>query len=221
MPFRGPAKGYIEALEHRLQVTENAFLKLLAQVSDSQLLDAFPDDASFKQDSPHGYTPLARLEKQGIEHWPQFPLDTADNIRQWQHVCIGPETSGSKRRVVDADRSAIHPAPQDSRKRKHAAFEETDRQVSGTNGRVSGIPGSHCGLETLSSPIAFHRIQGHSLLHSETQIDLDPNRDESNEATGADAAANASMHADGNAAEKITSSWEGAPSLDFQQKFLW
>ena len=37
----GPAKGYMEALEHRLKITEDALLKLLAVADDSQIESAF------------------------------------------------------------------------------------------------------------------------------------------------------------------------------------
>ncbi|KAJ5219217.1 uncharacterized protein N7498_001316 [Penicillium cinerascens] len=82
---RGPAKGYVEALEHRLQVTESVLLRLLSQVSDPELSHIFPED-SLLGDTGTGYAPLARLEKKGVEEWSQFPLDSAENIRKWQRV---------------------------------------------------------------------------------------------------------------------------------------
>jgi len=74
-PNRGPAKGYIEALERRLHETENILLGLLEQVSDSQLAGI-----------PH---PTAQLRsgKRGTEYWGLFPLRSVQEIRSWQEDC--------------------------------------------------------------------------------------------------------------------------------------
>ncbi|KAH8428035.1 uncharacterized protein LDX57_005740 [Aspergillus melleus] len=75
--FSGPAKGYIEVLENRLHETENALLMVLSRISDEQFLgDSTPDQS--------GYS-LPRQERKGTEYWKEFPLDTAHNIRKWQY----------------------------------------------------------------------------------------------------------------------------------------
>ncbi|KAL5339363.1 hypothetical protein BJX70DRAFT_158387 [Aspergillus crustosus] len=75
---RGPAKGYIEALEHRLQETENLLLGLLEQVSDSQLSEGIP----------HATAQL-RSGKRGneLEFWKRFPLRSVEEVRSWQEDC--------------------------------------------------------------------------------------------------------------------------------------
>lgn len=83
---RGPEKGYAEALENRLQLTEGLLLNLLPHVSDEQLSLAIPRQEA-NQDGV-GYVPFPRLEKRGVESWSQFPLDTFHGIRRWQHACV-------------------------------------------------------------------------------------------------------------------------------------
>ncbi|KAL6234021.1 hypothetical protein BDW75DRAFT_241494 [Aspergillus navahoensis] len=77
---RGPAKGYIEALERRLQETESLLLGLLEQVSDSQLEESIPVS---HYDSPA----QLRSAKRGSEHWRLFPLRSVREIRAWQEDC--------------------------------------------------------------------------------------------------------------------------------------
>ncbi|KAJ5466408.1 hypothetical protein N7530_010195 [Penicillium desertorum] len=98
---RGPEKGYAEALENRLQLTESILLHLLPHVSDEQLSDAIPRESSGT------YVPFPRLEKRGVENWSQFPLDTPQGIRRWQEACteperVGAEMQGSKRRRLQS-----------------------------------------------------------------------------------------------------------------------
>ncbi|KAJ5278884.1 hypothetical protein N7478_004256 [Penicillium angulare] len=83
--YAGPAKGHVESLEHRLQITEGLLLRLLPEISDARLKSILPDQTN----SGLSYAPLARLEKRGIEDWSQYPLDSFKNIRGWQQACIG------------------------------------------------------------------------------------------------------------------------------------
>ncbi|KAL4780911.1 hypothetical protein BJX76DRAFT_32194 [Aspergillus varians] len=88
---RGPAKGYIETLERRLQETENLLLGLLDQVSDSQLSEI-----------PH---PTAQLRsgKRGSEYWKMFPLRSVQDIRSWQEDCqpSAPECTSTSTPSID------------------------------------------------------------------------------------------------------------------------
>lgn len=79
---RGPSKGYIEGLENRLHKTETVLLKVLSQISDTQLESTFARDGSNS-----GYTPCPP-EKKGTEYWRRFPLDTASSVREWQQDCM-------------------------------------------------------------------------------------------------------------------------------------
>ena len=93
---RGPAKGYIEGLEHRLHEAETLLLHLLPTVTPVQLDAAtanlhhsYPNS---NHDSPSdgisgSYSPPVLNKKTGVEYWESFPLDSVDNIRRWQHDC--------------------------------------------------------------------------------------------------------------------------------------
>ena len=157
---RGPEKGYAEALENRLQLTESILLNLLPHISDEQLSAAIP------RGSGGTHVPFPRLEKRGIENWSHFPLDSPQGIRRWQQACtesesVGEEMQGSKRR------------------RLQSAQLSTTRDIDETfNGTCNGIP--NCpGSET---------------------------SDNTNE---------------GNGTVERMSSWQGAPSFEFQRRFLW
>ncbi|KAI0596219.1 hypothetical protein F4775DRAFT_594460 [Biscogniauxia sp. FL1348] len=93
----GPAKGYTEALEHRLAETENILLQLLSVADNEVISQAFsadrlpprplwasndaPSVPSIASDSD---STLPGPNKAGLmAHWDRFPLDTADNIRRW------------------------------------------------------------------------------------------------------------------------------------------
>ncbi|KAI1493698.1 hypothetical protein F5X96DRAFT_133678 [Biscogniauxia mediterranea] len=94
---RGPAKGYTEALEHRLAETENILLQLLSVADNEIISQAFSADRlpprplwastdaslvpSIASDSDFS---LPGPNKAGLmAHWDRFPLDTPDNIRRW------------------------------------------------------------------------------------------------------------------------------------------
>ncbi|KAL2007778.1 hypothetical protein VTN00DRAFT_7760 [Thermoascus crustaceus] len=88
---RGPAKGYIEALEHRLQETESLLLKILSQLSDTQLSSIVSQDVTAARTRNDGLSPCAPLSpmgKKSVEHWKSFPLTAVENIRRWQQDCL-------------------------------------------------------------------------------------------------------------------------------------
>ncbi|KGO38806.1 hypothetical protein PEX1_028450 [Penicillium expansum] len=161
---RGPEKGYAEALENRLQLTESILLNLLPHISDEQLSAAIPRRAN-----SGAYVPFPRLEKRGMESWSEFPLDTSHSIRRWQQACtesesMGVETQGSKRRRLQNER------PYDSIQMSTAI-----REIDGTVNETSG----------------------HSVLES-----------------------SGNAHEESAPVERM-SSWQGAPSFEFQRQFLW
>ncbi|OTA08852.1 hypothetical-protein [Trichoderma parareesei] len=97
---RGPAKGYIEALEHRLAVTEAVLLQLLQVSDDSLLQDAFKHEPAKRADVPSAAAiatttttdAAGRIEakKTGtIAHWDSFPLNTADEVKRWAGEVLG------------------------------------------------------------------------------------------------------------------------------------
>lgn len=84
---RGPAKGYIEGLEHRLRETESLLLQLLPVVTEDYLEAVTTDH----EGSPNRSTTTPRRpmlnNKTGVEYWEQYPLDSLENIRRWQQDC--------------------------------------------------------------------------------------------------------------------------------------
>ncbi|KAM0248860.1 hypothetical protein ACHAQJ_009259 [Trichoderma viride] len=103
---RGPAKGYIEALEHRLAVTEAVLLQLLQVSDDAVLQDSFKHEPSRRTDvlnmaataTTTTTDAAGRIEakKTGtIAHWDNFPLNTADEVKRWAGEVLGHHTDSS------------------------------------------------------------------------------------------------------------------------------
>ncbi|KAM0450505.1 hypothetical protein ACHAO4_006483 [Trichoderma viride] len=98
----GPAKGYIEALEQRLAVTEAVLLQLLQVSGDSVLQDAFKHEPGRRTDVVNMASAATtttdaagRIEakKTGtIAHWDNFPLNTADDVKRWAGEVLGHNT---------------------------------------------------------------------------------------------------------------------------------
>ena len=85
--YRGPAKGYIEGLEHRLRETESLLLQLLPAVTEDYLEAVTTDHEG---SPPRSITTPRRPilnNKTGVEYWEQYPLDSPENIRRWQQDC--------------------------------------------------------------------------------------------------------------------------------------
>ncbi|KAH8817285.1 hypothetical protein F5884DRAFT_247005 [Xylogone sp. PMI_703] len=92
---RGPAKGYIEALEARLYETEAVLLKILSATSIEQVSSIFTSEAGQTQtsnvpDTSVGTSPVATSAKSTgeqrksiLEFWNQFPLTTSADIFRW------------------------------------------------------------------------------------------------------------------------------------------
>ncbi|KAI5458818.1 hypothetical protein BGZ63DRAFT_52551 [Mariannaea sp. PMI_226] len=89
---RGPAKGYIEALEHRLSQTEKALVRLWQAVPEESLRSAFDSDNAPLFGSP--LVPMLeadndKLSRVGhdksalIQQWEAFPLTSASSIEKW------------------------------------------------------------------------------------------------------------------------------------------
>jgi hypothetical protein len=86
---RGPAKGYIEALENRLLETEQILLRLLPTISSEHLSSTcFADGQSPNNLAyPNGRAQKPNLvfpKRVGIEYWSSFPLNSVQDVRQWQ-----------------------------------------------------------------------------------------------------------------------------------------
>ncbi|KAK9854663.1 hypothetical protein MYU51_003865 [Penicillium brevicompactum] len=178
---RGPEKGYAEALENRLQLTESILLNLLPLVSDEQLSWAIPLRES-GQDHGTAYVPFPRLEKRGIDTWSQFPLDTSQGIRRWHRACV--------------DGSVGSDAPSPKRRRVQ------NESPPGYNGDTV-----HISRETPDSGSA-----------TEPPYPFIPDTPSAIEGYPTQSPSNASQ--DPTAVQRM-STWDGAPSMEFQRQFLW
>ncbi|KAL7930361.1 hypothetical protein V8C35DRAFT_313043 [Trichoderma chlorosporum] len=124
---RGPAKGYIEALEHRLAVTEAVLLQLLQVSDDAVLQDAFKHEPSKRADVLNTAAAATTTDAAGrieakktgtIAHWDNFPLNTADDVKRWAgevlgHPADGLETNGKARQDADPKSFKSYPVPSD------------------------------------------------------------------------------------------------------------
>jgi hypothetical protein len=85
--YSGPARGYIEGLEHRLRETESLLLQILPFVPEDYLEVVTTE----YKGSPGRSTTTPRRpmlnNKTNVEYWEQFPLDSIENIRRWQQDC--------------------------------------------------------------------------------------------------------------------------------------
>ncbi|KAL1874748.1 hypothetical protein VTK73DRAFT_225 [Phialemonium thermophilum] len=102
---RGPVKGYVEALEHRLEVTENALLRLLAVSDEERLALAFRPDSEPVVTLPRVQSVAsadagsrAEVSKADLlAHWEQFPLTNLDEIRHWAKEALQAPLASSLR----------------------------------------------------------------------------------------------------------------------------
>ncbi|KAK5941122.1 hypothetical protein PMZ80_006399 [Knufia obscura] len=102
---RGPAKGYIEGLEHRLHEAESLLLQLLPHVPTEQLHAATSalanneiEDAG-RASPDHRSSPPILNKKTGIDYWEIFPLTSVDSIRRWQQDCEAQSTTNNTTQI--------------------------------------------------------------------------------------------------------------------------
>ncbi|EAW23351.1 uncharacterized protein NFIA_020590 [Aspergillus fischeri NRRL 181] len=213
---RGPAKGYIEALEHRLHETEQMLLRLLAHMTDEQLSTALERDQS----------PFLRSGKNDAQYWRQYPLRTARDLRKWQQDCLAetrvaglPMFSPSRRidasaqSKVEADENSpvapesqqIEEQPVPHSEQDTGAREEELRSTQAIHGkdmnqRVAWENGYDSCNELRKSSTAMGFMFIPSSLESTRLEDTQ------------------SLHADTPPGPNL---WSGAPSVAFQRQFLW
>ncbi|KAJ9299050.1 transcriptional regulator family: Fungal Specific TF [Paecilomyces variotii] len=96
---RGPTKGYIETLEHRLHETEHLLLNLLGHISDDELSKILSEgkvtsnsntNLDVHQKNNSIIPPLSlssTTRKIGADYWKQFPLSSIESIRRWERDC--------------------------------------------------------------------------------------------------------------------------------------
>jgi hypothetical protein len=90
--FRGPSKGYFEALEARILETESLLLQIVPLISSDQLARAAAkvQERQRSRTTPYpgnedsaGRIQSSLAGKFGVDYWAAFPLRTGDDIRVW------------------------------------------------------------------------------------------------------------------------------------------
>lgn len=213
---RGPAKGYIEALEHRLHETEQILLRLLAHMTDEQLSIALERNQS----------PFLRSGKNDAQYWRRYPLRTACDLRKWQQDCFagtsvaGPPMFSSSRRTdasaqseVEADE--ISPGAPESQQTEEqpvphseqdpSTRKEGQRSTQTIHGKNMN---QHVAWENSYNPSNELRKSSTAtgFMYRPSSLELIPFRDTQ------------SLHA---GTPRGPSLWSGAPSVAFQRQFLW
>ncbi|KAF9885789.1 hypothetical protein FE257_012371 [Aspergillus nanangensis] len=236
---RGPEKGYIEALELRLRDTEDLLLNTLSQISDTQLETVLGSDPSNEQShAGHEQHPsrVIRQAKRGNDYWKRFPLDTTQNVREWQRDCSDHERyrSTSQEATLEKGRTE-HPSNtngilfaknlQNTPKR---CDERNDSLVSEYSPGESLSP-THASLY----PSVFRRSAAlqSSGFTAQSNSDLDAGLKETHPSSqSASHTARVYEMETPHIEEALGSSlnrpqeanaWSGAPSVNFQEQFLW
>lgn len=135
---RGPAKGYIEGLEHRLHEAESLLLQILPHVSAEQLQTATTALASHDEDSDR-HSPDRRSsppilnKKTGIDYWDTFPLTSAESIKLWQQDCEGQSARSKSNSAKPEQRKAsphVQQGEKSTSKRKRTSVMEHKPSVT-------------------------------------------------------------------------------------------
>ncbi|KAM3560157.1 hypothetical protein MY1884_003106 [Beauveria asiatica] len=104
---RGPAKGYTEALEHRLRETETALLRIVSVVDGPTLEAAFHDSGGgggARVGMPDAISEAKTDKAEMAAHWETFPLSTPGDIMTWANDQRAPSQDS---RAGDAEVSAV------------------------------------------------------------------------------------------------------------------
>lgn len=185
----------------------------------------FPDNPDPKN-GRSSYTPLARLEKKGVTNWSDLPLDTARNIRRWEEACTNQMTTPTNEQSIE---EPIQPPPKApnpiieeneplAKKRKynsqfgnhlrymavhpHHPTQKEPKSLSPSppqvpNPETIGILKDKTSRSVCKGMFAgVWPLEREPIAHTLTRGELPPSKEN-------------------------PSSWEGAPSLNFQQQFLW
>ncbi|EXJ91586.1 hypothetical protein A1O3_00134 [Capronia epimyces CBS 606.96] len=186
----GPAKGYIEGLEHRLHEAESLLLALLPLISpdqlncaaDSLLVESTTNSNTKGLNSRDSHSPTPRAmrnsppvlnKKTGIEYWESFPLDTVENIRKWQQDCAMhssqlPPLSNQSLLDNSSDDLQSHP-------RSHSHHSSTAQHAQGNAPGSRSRPRSvdislqnHPASTSASTAAPFRSVSSESSYRSET-----------------------------------------------------
>ncbi|KIY02006.1 uncharacterized protein Z520_02144 [Fonsecaea multimorphosa CBS 102226] len=94
MAEKGPAKGYIEALEIRLKETERMLWRILSACQQESLTAAFSPGVQDRipQILSVGTLSTTEEKKSAIAFWEQFPLHTIEDVLVWKDQVENPSS---------------------------------------------------------------------------------------------------------------------------------
>lgn len=166
---------------------------------------------------------MARIGKKGTEEWAQLPLDTVENVRKWQRVCTGQDATGpSQQARRDEHQAHIRADCPSDRKRKRIAPEIAEDGSFEEQVQSSEVSDPRSAREGWSStPNTFYPSPEQAFLRAETHQNLSIERMQPDVIEAVTTRARLQIPDDQPTAAQISSSWDGAPSLSFQQTFLW
>ncbi|KAL1982628.1 hypothetical protein VTN96DRAFT_1063 [Rasamsonia emersonii] len=154
---RGPAKGYIEALEHRLYETETVLLKILPHISQSQLASILSDMSSGSTSGEERgggrpvYAPISPLRKRGVEYWKSYPLSSVQNIRKWEQDCHALRRARLNN-VSQYDDSSLSSSVPSKRLKLSEETESSSSDLGGKRGEVDNTSPSFDGRSPTTEP---------------------------------------------------------------------
>ncbi|RAK81080.1 Zn(II)2Cys6 transcription factor domain-containing protein [Aspergillus fijiensis CBS 313.89] len=236
---RGPAKGYIEALEHRLQETESLLLKFLAHMSDAQISSSIHSAQSdihpgmtAARSPPPSYTPSSRSGKRGTEYWKQFPLNSVQDVRAWQQDCLNQEQRpGSGRNSADRAVTSVSDIlnSRDSEPLRESSHEPSDyRPAAASRSELPPLTPYRAnvyarldeGSEPAKEPISS--LENHPEAYREREAE--PHSGPMFPAIQLpriSCSQSDHLRGHGLSTPQAPSLWRGAPSVSFQQQYLW
>ncbi|KAF7542065.1 hypothetical protein G7054_g50 [Neopestalotiopsis clavispora] len=98
-------EGYTEALEHRLEVTENALLRIMSVIEPRALQTAFLSNAATAIKEVSQFR--SSEDKSALmAHWEEFALETPDDILRWSRAIHDGRENASSDVVEGTDEEA-------------------------------------------------------------------------------------------------------------------
>jgi len=143
--YRGPAKGYIEALEARLCDTEEVLSRVLTYLSADEVSEALLRSNLDSTQPSRSYSGLLLHDrKQAVDVWTNFPLKSADDVKRWHRVQggsgkIGGALPQDSRGLADAQSAADcgvmsqGPRKNDGRLQSVDGFASTEQEAQQIN----------------------------------------------------------------------------------------
>lgn len=192
-------------------------LKVLSQFPDAQLASALSRD---QFSSANGYAPFSRLGKKGTEYWKKFPLETAENVREWQHDCSREMYGSTDERdkvqfepstITEISTNASQYEPNQSDSGAHGHYDDSLEFES----RIAPPEASHTVHMTASPPL---RLQENASTGQsrKRQRSAGTSLNESCILNSPSQPLPVEAHT-----SQEPSLWTGAPPIKFQKQFLW